>query len=727
MLRPGKTTRNHCVPGPNESDHRSDRRSFVVVGGAGFAGRHLSASLAAAGHDVTVVDRRPPPREVVEAGVEWVDADVLEEVPSLPSGEILLAVGTSDPRPAHPWTLVLDNALTTARLLPALADRSVTLLSSIEVYGPAAGPLTEDTPLQLWVDDDRLADWCSRAVELAHRPCTPASAAELCRELVDPGGRWTYAASKRAQEVLLAAAAPAGDLTVLRLANLFGPGQDRVIARLARRCLAGLPLHVTNGSRSFLPVAELTRIVLARPGPGTWVAGGPSVRLLDLAHWVSADLAVSADIHRRDPVGEDSCGMVDAARLAARIGRPGLLRESVRTFVRGLAADGGPLASPPLPVVVPPRPFRPDVVVARTAEVLWNGQLKHGNRWTTELTHRLGELLELPDDRTVLLTTSGTTALRLAVVATAGPADPGDVAVLPSFTFAATADVLAQLGYRLVFCDVDPATWTLDPNHLSALLAEAPVKVVVAVDALGLPSDYKTLVDRCRAAGVPLVADSAAALGARHQGRPVGVQADAHAYSMSFAKVVSAGGAGGAVVVRRDRVAVLDGPVHWLRSALMPEPSAIAALDLVERLPDLLARRTAVAAVYQELADARVMLQAQELRPGDRHALVHWVACVGWSGDGRRDRVAAALAARGIQTKPYYAPALHRLRWPESRSMPDAALPVTSKIVDTALALPLSSELTVEQAELVVAGLDRALRQVDGVGSVLSSSRGDGR
>src|SRR5438128_2542199 len=144
-----------------------------------------------------------------------------------------------------------------------------------------------------------------------------------------------------------------------------------------------------------------------------------------------------------------------------------------------------PLFRPPLPVVVPPRPVRPELVLQRQWEALFSGAVKHGNRWTTELTGRLGE--ELRTDRRVLVTASGTAALRIMVAATAGPARPGDVAVLPAFTFPATAEILRQLGYRLRFADVDDRSWTLDPAAVARALAPGDVRLVLAVDTFGNP------------------------------------------------------------------------------------------------------------------------------------------------------------------------------------------------------------------------------------------------
>jgi len=299
--------------------------------------------------------------------------------------------------------------------------------------------------------------------------------------------------------------------------------------------------------------------------------------------------------------------------------------------------------------------------------------------------------------------------LRLATVAVAGPPRPGAVAVLPAFTFPATGELLLQLGFRLRFCDVRPDTWTLDPDRLRAALAPGDVQVVLAVDALGAPADYTALTAICRSAGVPLVADSAPSVAARHQGAPVGTQADAHAFSFSFAKVLSAGGGGGAVVVPRDALDRIRTPVDWIRSTPIGEIPAAVALDLLERLDELHARRAAVAAVYGELQKAAPDVMPQLSAPGDVHGWVHWVAR--FPGVDR-DRLGKKLDALGVGSKPYYAPALHLLAW--SGCEQGADLPVTERLHGQALALPMSSELSVADAERVFWCVLKALEELRG-------------
>jgi perosamine synthetase len=134
----------------------------------------------------------------------------------------------------------------------------------------------------------------------------------------------------------------------------------------------------------------------------------------------------------------------------------------------------------------------------------------------------------------------------------------------------------------------------------------------------------------------------------------------------------------------------------------MTEPSAIVALDLLEHLDDLVIRREVVADVYAAGIADNPSLISQEVTPGNRHAWVHWTLRIGAPLD--RDRVAGHLTGLGVETKPYYWPLLHLT----DRSAPAAALPVTETIGREVLALPMSSEMTIDDAERVVMALDIA-------------------
>ena len=365
-----------------------------------------------------------------------------------------------------------------------------------------------------------------------------------------------------------------------------------------------------------------------------------------------------------------------------------------------------------VPVVLPPRPHRIADVVERQQRAAWDGTVKWGNTWTLELTRRLHDHLKLSDDFQVLTTVSGTAALRMAYEIVVPDVQPGDIAVVPSFTFAATGESLRQMGFSLRFVDVDPVTWTMDPDRLRAALADGRPRLIVVVDSLGVPAAHDVIAEIAREHGVPVVADSAPSLGSLYRGRPRGMQQAAHAYSLSFAKTVTAGGAGGALVLPAD-AKVAEGR-NWWRSSSMGEVHAVFALDQLDRVEDLVARRQVVAELYDEvIADHGIT--RQQVAPGDRHSWVHYVIQLPTCSD--RDRVSTGLDAHGVQTKPYYAPVLHDPSWgdtfgADAHGQEPDSLAVTQVLAETTLALPMSSELRACDIEQVTTALDRVLQGV---------------
>ncbi|HEX7873848.1 MAG TPA: DegT/DnrJ/EryC1/StrS family aminotransferase [Sphingobium sp.] len=683
---------------------------LVLLGGNGFIGTVTTRRLAGR-YSVVVMDRQAAGTTIepaLRASFDHIEVDLAQDETELPAGTVVVMIGESDVRPLHLWTHFRDNCVPIMRLADQLRDRAVVLLSSVEVYGTHIGPIDEQTHGHLSASEADLSAWCDYLLSKPLGGDCDIFACSLFDAMSgrDPDGRWTYALAKRLQEMMLSRLVAADRLHILRLGNVFGVGQHRVLSRFVTRALLGEPLHATDTSRSFVPVDQVAeaieRCVDGTIPAGCHLLGGLTSTLPTLGQRVIDHLDSAAPLmvcaRSPDEVPRD----VRSTTLASLLTKRDVDAE-LSDFIRTQAMEQAPLGKS-VNVVQPPRPFRPDVVAARQTIALRSGALKYGNRWTQRLTEQLSERLELGPDRMLLLTNSGTSALRMAIVATVGAARPGDIAVLPSFSFAATAEVLAQLGYRLRFCDIDSRGWTLDPAHLRQALLPGDCKLVVGVDALGNPMDYVALQQVCAEFGVPLIADSAPSLGAAYHGRPVGNQTAAHAFSMSFAKGVSAGGAGGCLILDTDRVAGLSTGPNWWRSSQMTELAAIVALDLVEQLDVLVERRRAVAEIYASLER---LVQPQRITTNASHGWVHWAACFPGMD---RDRVADDLARLGIGTKPYYAPALHRLDW-EGMAESGGDLTTTDRICADVLALPMSSEMTVGEAEQIALAVTRVVQK----------------
>jgi dTDP-4-amino-4,6-dideoxygalactose transaminase len=133
----------------------------------------------------------------------------------------------------------------------------------------------------------------------------------------------------------------------------------------------------------------------------------------------------------------------------------------------------------------------------------------------------------------------------------------------------------------------------------------------------------------------------------------------------------------------------------------------LAALD------ELVVRRRRVADVYDACIARYPGIDRQEVRPADEHAWVHYVLRL--DSTFGRDKVAKHLSVLGVDTRPYYAPVLHRSEWPGwdgNRAIERHLLPATDGLEGSVLALPMSSEMTPEDAEGVVFALDRALGEL---------------
>jgi FlaA1/EpsC-like NDP-sugar epimerase/lipopolysaccharide/colanic/teichoic acid biosynthesis glycosyltransferase len=143
---------------------------------------------------------------------------------------------------------------------------------------------------------------------------------------------------------------------------------------------------------------------------------------------------------------------------------------------------------------------------------------------------------------------SGTAALHLALLQVG--VTQGDDVLVPTATFAATANAVAYCGARPCFIDADPASWQMSPALLAAELAErrergALPAAVITVDLYGACADYDAILAICAEYGVPVVEDAAEALGASFGGRPAGSFGAAGVLSFNGNKIIttSSGGA----------------------------------------------------------------------------------------------------------------------------------------------------------------------------------------
>lgn len=298
-----------------------------------------------------------------------------------------------------------------------------------------------------------------------------------------------------------------------------------------------------------------------------------------------------------------------------------------------------------------------------------------------------------------------------------GPSPGRDEVVVPSFIFLAAPAAIEWAGLRPVFVDVDRATWTIDPAAAAAAIGPRTL-AVLGCHTFGCPCDTGALEEICRAAGAALVIDAAHGLGCHRQGRQVGREGLAQVFSLSPTKLVCAG-EGGLVAtnsrplaesLRQLREYGNDGHYDCLVPGLngrLAEMAAALGRASLARLPEVAARRAAVAAAYRRgLAGLPgVALQAIDAR--DSSSWKDFSILVDPAGFGvGRDEVRQALARAGIDSRAYYDPPCHAMPAFE-RFRPEASLPVTDALSAGSLSLPMgghmTEELAAEIASIIVA------------------------
>jgi len=283
--------------------------------------------------------------------------------------------------------------------------------------------------------------------------------------------------------------------------------------------------------------------------------------------------------------------------------------------------------------------------------------------------------------------------------------------VMPSFTFSATAHAAAWNGLRPVFAECDPASFQLDPADAATRLDGAGA--LLATHVFGAPCAAEQLEELGRLHDIPVVFDAAHAQGARRRDRRVGGLGDAEVFSMTPTKVVIAGEGGLVATNRADIAAAVrigrdygnpgDYDTRFVGlNARLSELHAATALESLARLGHNLARRRAVAQRYCDGLLTVPGIDVQVVDPGDESTYKDFTIRVDEATFGlSRDSVVAALRSRGVDTRCYFWPPVHRQQ--AYRALPSGPLPVTDDVAGRVISLPIFPGLALDAVDAVVA------------------------
>jgi len=325
---------------------------------------------------------------------------------------------------------------------------------------------------------------------------------------------------------------------------------------------------------------------------------------------------------------------------------------------------------------------------------------------------------------------NGTDALVLPLMAWGVGA--GDAVFCPSFTFTATAEIVPWTNAEPVFVDVDPVTYNIDPVRLEAAIegikAEGRLtpRVVIAVDLFGQPADYPAIRAICDRHGLKLISDSAQGFGCTVDGDHPIKWADVTTTSFFPAKPLGCYGDGGAVltndddlaqemdsyrvhgkVVAKDMKAGADAFEHdpkylAMRIGMNSRLDTIQAAVLIEKLKvfgEEIEWRNRIAARYN--AGLRPHVAAVPDVPAGN--ISNWAQYTIEHDD--RDGLIAHLKEQGVPTAVYYPVPMHLQ--PAYRHFPQGAggLPVTERLKDRVLSLPMHSDLDEATQDRIIAAV----------------------
>jgi len=322
------------------------------------------------------------------------------------------------------------------------------------------------------------------------------------------------------------------------------------------------------------------------------------------------------------------------------------------------------------------------------------------------------ELSRLTAIEYVMGVCNGTVALHLALHCL--DIGPGDEVIVPTFTYIASVNTIAQTGAKPVFADSRPGDWLVDPEDVERKITPR-TKAIMAVHLYGAVADMPALKAIADRHGLRLIEDCAEALGSTLDGVHVGNLSDVATFSFFGNKTITTG-EGGAVGSNDKALAARMRKVKGQGQSLtrrywhdelgfnyrMTNICAAIGLAQIERFDDIMTRKRRLANVYTEaFRNLGVTLQ----QPAEGVVSSNWLYSLLLPPDADRDKVMASMQAEGVDTRPVFYCAHHMPMYAI-----DQTFPVAQDIASRGISLPSFPALTDAELDQVIGALKVALR-----------------
>lgn len=303
-------------------------------------------------------------------------------------------------------------------------------------------------------------------------------------------------------------------------------------------------------------------------------------------------------------------------------------------------------------------------------------------------------------------TSSGTTALHLALKALG--VGKGDEVILPTLTFAATANVVIHCGAKPVFVDSEPVTWNIDPERIEEKITDK-TKVIIPVHLYGHPCDLDPIIDIAKDHGLFIVEDAAEAHGAEYKKRKVGSFGDIGCFSFYGNKIITTGEGGMCItdneeLAERMRILKNHGmdpnKKYWHPfvgfNFRLTNLQAAVGLAQLKKLDKFIKIKRANAKLYNSLLED---VEGITLPPEESWAKnVYWMYSILIENDFRvsRDKLMKELKEKGVETRPFFYP-VHTM--PPYHT--EEHFPVSEELSRKGISLPSSTNLKKDEIEYI--------------------------
>lgn len=337
-----------------------------------------------------------------------------------------------------------------------------------------------------------------------------------------------------------------------------------------------------------------------------------------------------------------------------------------------------------------------------------------------EVAEMESQLASLAGVRHVVSCGSGTEALSMPLMALG--IGPGDAVLVPCFTFAATAEVVALVGATPVFLDSTADTFNVDPFAIERGVAKAraaglTAKAIIPVDLFGLPADYDAIAAAARAHNLFVLEDAAQSFGATYRSRPACGLADAAGTSFFPAKPLGCYGDGGAIFTSDDGFAAVlrsirvhgqgSNKYENVRIGINGRMDTIQAAVIIEKLKifgDEVTARQRIAERYNRALQD--LVGVPRVPDGLTSVWAQYTIVV-----DDRNRIAEALKARGVPTAVYYPVPLHLQPAYKHYPRSDEKLPVSEALSSKVLSLPMHPYLDDSTQDRIVSAVREVVTQ----------------